>query len=166
MKKDNILQSYSNWQIFSLTLLRVLIGWHFLYEGLVKLFSSPAWTAKSYLLGSVGPFAPVFKAMAAHSSLLHIIDFMNIWGLILIGLSLFIGLFARPFKLFGICLLLLYYFAYPPFSTVVINAPVEGSYWIVNKNLIEMAALFVLFLFPSSQISGIDRYLKTKEKEI
>jgi thiosulfate dehydrogenase [quinone] large subunit len=166
IRRDHIALAYSNWQIFSLTFLRVLIGWHFLFEGLTKLFSSPAWTAKSYLVGSVGPFAPVFKAMASNPTLLLIIDYINIWGLILIGISLFIGLFARPFKLFGIVLLLLYYFAYPPFATVVINAPVEGSYWIVNKNLIEMAALFVLYMFPSSQISGIDRYLKTKEKTI
>jgi len=166
MRKDNVALSYSNWQIFSLTFLRVLIGWHFLYEGITKLFSIPAWTAKSYLLGSVGPFAPIFKAMASHPTLLLIIDNLNIWGLILIGICLFIGLFARPFKLFGIVLLLLYYLAYPPFATVIINAPVEGSYWIVNKNLIEMAALFVLYLFPSSQISGIDRYFQTKPKNI
>jgi thiosulfate dehydrogenase [quinone] large subunit len=166
MKNDSIAQYYSNWQIFSLTFLRVIIGWHFLFEGLVKLFSSPAWTAKSYLLGSVGPFAPVFKAMASNPKLLYIIDILNIWGLILIGLSLFIGLFARQFKLFGICLLLLYYFAYPPFASVVINSPVEGNYWIVNKNLVEIAALFVLYLFPSSRISGIDRYFQTQEKKI
>jgi thiosulfate dehydrogenase (quinone) large subunit len=165
MKKDNIAQSYSDWQIFSLTLLRILIGWHFLYEGLVKLFSYPAWTAKSYLLGSVGPFAPVFKAMAAQTTVLLIVDYLNIWGLILIGISLFIGLFARPFKLFGIVILLLYYLAYPPFPALVINTPVEGSYWIVNKNLIEMAALFVLYLFPTSQITGIDRLLLKQNKE-
>jgi thiosulfate dehydrogenase (quinone) large subunit len=159
-KENRVEQYYSNWQLFSLTFLRVLIGWHFLYEGLVKLFSNPAWTAKSYLLGSVGPFAPVYKAMASNVALLHTIDIINIWGLILTGLSLFTGLFARYFKLFGMGLLLLYYFAYPPFSAVVINAPVEGSYWIVNKNLIEMAALIVLYLFPSSNISGLDRFLQ------
>ena len=163
MKKDSISQYYSYLQIFSLTLLRVLIGWHFLYEGFTKLFSVPGWTAKSYLLGSVGPFAPTFKAMALHPGLLHIIDKLNIWGLILIGLSLFVGLFSRPFKLCGIVLLLLYYFAYPPFTTLFINTPVEGNYWIVNKNLIEIAALFVLFMFPTSQITGLDRYLKFKK---
>lgn len=161
-KKENKDLSYSNLQIFSLTFLRVLIGWHFLYEGFAKLFSEPAWTAKSYLLGSVGPFSTVFKAMASNSSLLPVIDNLNIWGLIIIGLSLFTGLFARPFKLFGIGLLLLYYFAYPPFASVVITAPVEGNYWIVNKNLIEIAALFVLYLFPTSHITGIDRYLRKK----
>jgi thiosulfate dehydrogenase [quinone] large subunit len=104
--------------------------------------------------------------MASNSTLLFIIDNINIWGLTIIGLCLFIGLFARLFKLFGIVLLLLYYFAYPPFANVVINAPVEGSYWIVNKNLIEMAALLVLYLFPSSQISGIDRFFQPKIKNI
>jgi thiosulfate dehydrogenase (quinone) large subunit len=158
MKNNNTSQSYSNLQIFSLTFLRVLIGWHFLYEGFAKLFSTPGWTAKFYLLGSVGPFAPVFKAMASNPVLLTIINNLNIWGLILIGLSLFTGLFSRPFKLFGIVLLLLYYLAYPPFASLVINTPVEGNYWIVNKNLIEMAALFVLYLFPSGHITGIDRY--------
>jgi thiosulfate dehydrogenase [quinone] large subunit len=163
MKKDNISQYYSDLQIFSLTFLRVLIGWHFLYEGLTKLFSVPAWTAKSYLLGSVGPFAGVFHAMGSSPAMMNIIDPVNMWGLILIGLCLFTGLFARPFKLFGIVLLLLYYFAYPPFSSVIINAPVEGNYWIVNKNLIEIAALFVLFLFPTSHITGLDRYLKFRK---
>jgi thiosulfate dehydrogenase (quinone) large subunit len=165
MKKDINAESYSNWQIFSLTFLRVLIGWHFLYEGLAKLLSSPGWSSKSYLLGSVGPVAPVFKAMASHPALLNLIDTINIWGLILIGVSLFIGLLSRPFKLFGIVLLFLYYLAYPPFASLGFSAPVEGNYWIVNKNLIEMAALFVLFLFPSSQITGIDRlFLKPKEQ--
>jgi thiosulfate dehydrogenase (quinone) large subunit len=164
MKKNTISQSYTNLQIFSLTFLQILIGWHFLYEGLSKLFSTPVWTAESYLLGSVGPFAPVFRAMALNSVILVIIDNLNMWGLLLIGLSLFLGLFAKQFKLFGIVLLLLYYLAYPPFSTVVINSPVEGNYWIVNKNLIEMAALFVLYLFPISHITGIDRYLQKKIK--
>jgi thiosulfate dehydrogenase (quinone) large subunit len=164
MKKDSIAQSYSNWQIFSLTFLRVLIGWHFLYEGLAKLFSAPEWTARTYLLGSVGPASHVFKALAAHPALLNLVDFINIWGLILIGISLFIGLLSKPFKLFGIFLLLMYYLAYPPFASLGITAPMEGNYWIVNKNLVEMAALLVLYLFPTSQITGIDR-LFSKSKD-
>jgi len=36
---------------YLLTVLRILIGWHFLYEGITKLIN-PAWTAKYYLLGS------------------------------------------------------------------------------------------------------------------
>ena len=150
-----------SWQTFALTFLRVLIGWHFLYEGLTKLYT-PGWTAKEYLLGSVGPLAPLFKSMAKAESVLSVVDILNEWGLVLIGLSLFIGLFSKPFKLIGIVLLAFYYLAYPPFASLGINAHVEGSYWIVNKNLIEMAALFVLYLFPSSPITGMDRYILKK----
>jgi hypothetical protein len=39
-----------------LTILRVAIGWHFLYEGLTKLFN-PAWTAAGYLESATGPLA-------------------------------------------------------------------------------------------------------------
>jgi thiosulfate dehydrogenase [quinone] large subunit len=166
MKKVYSAELYSNWQVFSLTLLRVFIGWHFLYEGLVKLLSYPAWSAKSYLMGSVGPFARGFKAMASHPAILNIIDFLNIWGLIIIGLGLFIGLLAKPLKICGIALLLLYYLAYPPFASLAVNIPVEGNYWVVNKNLIELAALFVLYLFPTSQITGMDRFLQNKATQI
>lgn len=153
--------AYSKWQIFSLTLLRILIGWHFLYEGLTKLYT-PGWTAKGYLLGSVGPFSPIFKGMAQSKSILNVTDFLNEWGLILIGLGLFVGFLSKTCKIFGIILLLFYYLAYPPFASLGINAHVEGSYWIVNKNLIEMCALWVLFLFPSSHITGIDRFIFRK----
>lgn len=159
MNKDKSIQPiYTNWQIFSITLLRVLIGWHFLYEGLIKLYT-PAWSAKSYLEGAIGPFASLFENMAQNNSILNIVNVANEWGLILIGLGLFIGLFSKPCKLSGIALLLLYYLAYPPFAGFGTNIHVEGSYWIVNKNLIEMAALFVLLVFPSSKITGLDKFL-------
>ena len=48
----------------ALMLLRAGIGWHFLYEGLAKLLT-PGWSAASFLLDSTGPFAPLFRAMAA-----------------------------------------------------------------------------------------------------
>ena len=161
MKKETIQENYSGLQVFALTFVRVLIGWHFLYEGLVK-FYTPDWTAKGYLLGSVGPFATLFRGMAKSASMLNVIDMFNEWGLVLIGLSLFIGLFSKVGKISGIVLLLFYYLAYPPFAGLGINSHVEGSYWIVNKNLIEMAAIFVLYLFPTNHITGIDRFVFRK----
>jgi thiosulfate dehydrogenase (quinone) large subunit len=158
-KKTGI--NYSGGQIFGLTLLRVLIGWHFLYEGLVKIYTS-TWSAGPYLSGSLGPFAPFFKSMSRNKNILSVVDILNEWGLVLIGLSLFIGFLAKPAKLLGVFMLLLYYLAYPPFSGLVVDTYVEGNYWIVNKNLIEMAALFVLYLFPTSQITGLERLLKGK----
>ncbi len=166
MKNNSIAKThYSDWQIISLTFLRVLIGWHFLFEGLMKLYT-PGWTAKSYLEGSVGPFSSIFKILATNPVILSIVDNLNEWGLVIIGLGLFIGLFEKPLKMAGILLLLLYYLAYPPLPGLSVNAPVEGSYWIVNKNLIEMAALLALLFFPSGHITGIDSFLIKKKKMI
>jgi thiosulfate dehydrogenase [quinone] large subunit len=162
MKKERLQYNYSGGQVFMLTFLRVLIGWHFLYEGLVKLYT-PGWTAKEYLLGSVGPFSPVFKSLAQSVTMLNISNKLNEWGLVLIGLSLFIGLFSKAGKISGIILLLFYYLSFPPFAGLGINVHAEGTYWIVNKNLIEMAALFILLLFPTSHITGIDRFIFKKK---
>jgi thiosulfate dehydrogenase [quinone] large subunit len=153
--------NYSSGQIIAITTLRILIGWHFLYEGLTKILT-PGWTSKGYLMGSVGPLSKLFKGMAESDTILRMVDFLNEWGLILIGLSLFIGLLSKAGKIFGIVLLSFYYLAYPPLASLGVNAHVEGSYWIVNKNLIEIAALFVLYQFPSSHITGIDKFVFKK----
>ena len=156
--------NYSKGQVFSLVFLRVLIGWHLLYEGLVKIYDS-GWSAKPYLEGSIGPFASIFHSMAGNESILRIVDLLNIWGLILIGLCLFIGLFSKPCKILAIILISFYYIAYPSFASLGINSNIEGSYWIVNKNLIEMAALLVLLFFPTSRIYGMDRFFLRKNRQ-
>jgi len=127
-----------------ITLFRVAIGWHFLYEGLVKLWVAN-WSATSYLANATGPFAGFYHWMAASEGMMKIIDPINIAALLLIGLALFLGVFIRTASVSGILLLVLYYFAYPPFGGSLL-APVEGSYYIVNKNFIEAAALLLLLL--------------------
>jgi thiosulfate dehydrogenase (quinone) large subunit len=147
--------NYKKRQIFALTALRVLIGWHLLYEGLVKVID-PAWTAAPFLANSQGPFAQLFKSMAANPALLGITDQLNQWGLVLIGLSLILGLWSRWASAFGMILLFIYYVANPPFIGIE-PSMAEGSYLIVNKNLIEVFALLVLALFPTERIIGIER---------
>jgi hypothetical protein len=61
-------------QLFWLVVLRVVIGWHFLYEGLVKLVN-PNWSSLGYLLDSEGPLQDVFFRMASAPSLLQVVDF-------------------------------------------------------------------------------------------
>lgn len=151
---------YRPMQVFALTLLRVLIGWHFLYEGMVKLYTPGGWSAELFLANAVGPFSSIFKALTTNPTILNLVNQANIWGLIVIGLSLFLGIYSKPFKIAGMVLLFLYYIAYPPFASLSVVAPAEGSYWIVNKNLVEFAALLVLYWFPTSHITGIDRYLR------
>src|SRR5690606_23496258 len=91
---NKIHYSYSNIQLTFLVILRVLIGWYFLYEGLAKVFT-PNWTAFGYLIDSKGIFSPIFTAIAENPDILAISDFLNIWGLVIIGLLIILGLFER-----------------------------------------------------------------------
>lgn len=122
-----------------ITLFRVVIGWHFLYEGLVKTWSE-TWTAAGFLSNATGPFAGLYRGLASSDTILGIIDPVNILALVLIGLALFIGLYIRYAATSGIILLLIYYFAYPPFGSSVFSS-FEGNMFLVNMNLIEAIAL-------------------------
>jgi hypothetical protein len=55
------------------------------------------------------------------------------------GSCLILGLFTRLASLGGIGFLLLFYLANPPFVGYFYALPSEGSYLIVNKNLVELA---------------------------
>lgn len=145
-------------RLWGLLVLRMLIGWHFLYEGMVKLVN-PDWSSVGFLLDSQGIFSKLFISMASNPSLLKFIDLLNTWGLILVGLGLILGILNRLATWGGIALLALYYLSHPPMVGLKFSAPSEGSYLWVNKNLIEMAALYVLYLFPTSYIIGIDRFI-------
>jgi uncharacterized membrane protein YphA (DoxX/SURF4 family) len=149
---------------YLLTILRILIGWHFLYEGITKLLN-PAWTAKYYLLGSKWIFADLFHWMASSAGIIKVVDFLNIWGLILIGLSLFIGLFVRWSSIAGAILLFFYFIAYPPISGYTFGVVAEGNYQWVDKNLIEFFMLIVLASLPVDFLFGADRWLRHWKEE-
>lgn len=143
-------------RLTGLVILRVLIGWHFLYEGLAKLIN-PYWSSAGYLSEAQWIFAGLFKIILSSPAVLSVVDFLNIWGLILIGLGLITGLLARPAAVAGMVLLALYYLANPPFIGYTYSAPSEGNYLFVNKNLVELAALWVLAVFPTGRVIGLDR---------
>jgi thiosulfate dehydrogenase (quinone) large subunit len=150
--------SFSRTQAFFLVALRLAIGWHFLYEGLVKVFS-PSWTSSGYLMDSKGFLAPVYRSIALNPEILRIADFLNEWGLVLVGLGLILGFLTRVAIIAGMVLLASYYLSHPPLIAYTYALPTEGSYFIVDKILIELIALGVLYAFPSQLILGIDRLM-------
>jgi thiosulfate dehydrogenase (quinone) large subunit len=152
-------KKYTRPQLILLVALRVAIGWHLMYEGLVKLFQ-PHWTAYGYLMDSKGWFSESFRSLAANPQMLAVSDFLNMWGLTLAGFALIAGVFARYAKIGAMILLLFYFIAHPPLMMANYLFPGEGSYLWINKNLIELLAVAVLFVFPTSQIIGVDRLIK------
>lgn len=148
--------TYSRYQLTWLVLLRVAIGWHFLYEGIVKI-TNPGWSALAYLTDSAGPLGGFFNSIAANEGLLNVLNFANQWGLFLIGLGLILGIFSKLSAYAGMFLLAMYYLSHPPFLGLDFAFPMEGSYLIVDKNLVEIFALGVLAAFSTGRIIGLDR---------
>jgi thiosulfate dehydrogenase (quinone) large subunit len=146
----------------SVVLLRILIGWHFLYEGVIKLYD-PEWTSFGYLASAQGPLKQLFLAMT-DDAIINWTDGLNVAALIFVGLTLTIGLFEKVGAVIGIGLLAMYYLAHPPFPWLE-QFQTEGNYWFVNKNLIEMAALIVIYQLPTAAYFGLSRILKKNKEE-
>lgn len=147
-------RSASAWAMWALVVLRLGIGWHFLYEGLVKL-TDPAWTSAGYLSQSSWVFSGWFNAIAESPGLLRAVDLLNMFGLTLIGLGLLLGALTRWACLAGAALLALYYVANPPFLAGA-GAPLEGSYLWLDKNAVELLALLALAVMPTGRFLGLD----------
>lgn len=155
--------SLSNAQQTTLVVLRTLIGWHFLYEGYTKLLH-PAWgqngvplqqwSSAAYLKAATGPLAPVFH-WAGAASWLGSLDLVVAIGLAAAGVSLMLGFFTQLGCAGAIALLGMFYVSAIPTGWSATGA--EGTYLLVNKNLIELCAVVVLFAFRTGSIAGLDR---------
>lgn len=141
---------YSITQIIILLVLRLVLGYHFLYEGIEKLFSE-TWTSAPFLLQANWIYTDFFHSLANDQTYLRITDLLNIWGQILIGISLIIGLYSKVAAYFGAFLLFMYYITVPPFL---------NNQMLIDKNVIEFLCFLVIAIFPTSQIFGIDFLLK------
>jgi thiosulfate dehydrogenase [quinone] large subunit len=163
---------WSRTQQTALVILRTVIGWHFLYEGLVKILW-PAWTragvpmgrfsSAGYLRSSTGPFADAFSTFA-DASWLPWLDLLVAWGLLLAGLGLMLGLFTQVACAGALVLLALFYLSWLP-TKGVYEPGTEGNYLLVNKNLVEAAAVAVVFAFRTGRIAGLDLLLARPRAE-
>lgn len=138
------------------TALRMAVGWHFLYEGVSKL-SLGNWSAASYLTNSTGFLSGFYHWLGSSPGLMRVVDLLNMYGLVAIGLGLFLGVLIRWAAGAGALLLALYYFAYPPFGASLAMRNEPGLF-IVNAQLIE-AAVLLLYVFIQDTGHGVDRLL-------
>lgn len=155
-------------QQVGLVVLRSVIGWHFLYEGFYK-WALPGWdragqpmadwSAGAYLAAATGPLAGVFHWLAS-SPLLGWVDAFIVIALIAAGLSLMLGLFTQAGSWVALGLLSLFYLAQIPLAGRP-GPGAEGAYLLVNKTLIEWAAVLTLLVFHTGRIAGLDR-LRTR----
>jgi thiosulfate dehydrogenase [quinone] large subunit len=85
-------------------------------------------------------------------------------GLLLMGVSLMLGLFTRWGCLGALFLLAMFYLSAIPFAGVP-QTGAEGAYLIVNKTLIEAAAVCVVLVFDTGRIAGLDLLLATRTRK-
>ncbi|MBI4079523.1 MAG: DoxX family membrane protein [Candidatus Levybacteria bacterium] len=118
-----------------LLLLRLAIGWFFLYSGVTKVFD-PTWSAAGYLTNAQ-TFGWLYQWFAS-SQLLPIINVVNSWGQLLLGISLITGLYVRQGGVAGAILMLLYYFP-------ILKFPFAGEHaLLIDEHIIYAIALLYL----------------------
>jgi len=141
----------------SLFLLRIGLGWLFLYAGVTKILD-PSWSAAGYL--SNAKTFPEFYAWLASPAILPFINFVNEWGLTLLGISLILGVFVRLSSLGGAALMLLYYLpvvemrAFELFPAITL--PYTATSVLVDSHIIYVLALLLLAAFKAGRTWGLD----------
>jgi len=133
----------TNFQKVSLFLLRVSLGWLYFYAGITKVIN-PEWSAAGYLKGAI-TFAGFYQWLTG-PGILPAVNFVNEWGLLLLGVSLILGIAVRLSAILGVALMLLYYipildFPYP-----------NPNSFLVDQHII---FIFVLLFFASVRAGHI-----------
>ena len=131
---------------------RLSMGWIFIWSGFDKLitdFSSAGFLANA----SRGPLKDIFIDMGTNQTALDVIDPLVIWGQILIGFSLILGLFTRVGAFFGALLMLMFYLA--------VLWPEHNPF--IDDHFIYIGIFALLGALGAGRIVGIDSYLEQTE---
>ncbi|WP_069114476.1 DoxX family membrane protein [Jiangella alba] len=140
---------------YVLGLLRLALGWTFLWAFLDKTFglgystpSENAWIdggspTSGYLSGVEGPFKDFFTNLAGDTW----VDWLFMIGLLGIGLALILGIGMRVAAVAGVLMLAMMYMA---------SLPLETNPF-MDEHLIEALAIVVLALTFSSRYLGLGR---------
>ncbi|MFH1769653.1 MAG: DoxX family protein [Parcubacteria group bacterium] len=119
-----------------LVVLRVSIGWIFLYAGIAKILDSE-WTSAGYL-EHAQTFPSLFNWFASPGNI-GWIDFINQWAPLLIGIALILGIGMRWASWSGIALMVLYY-------VPVLHFPYVGEHsFLIDEHVIYSLVLLVLY---------------------
>ncbi len=94
-------------------------------------------------------------ALPPENTPLHRSSMQAMWGLLILGPLLILGLGTRVAALAGAVMVLSFYLVVPPFPGVPQPPGPEHSF-VVNKNLIEVLALLAIAALPSGTWFGLD----------
>lgn len=136
-------------------LLRVSLGFLFLYAGIAKLID-PTWTSAGYLM-SAQTMAGFYDWLALPQNIVWV-DILNKWGLFLIGATLVLGFVTRTAAALGALMMALYY-------VPTLNFPYAGAHaYIIDEHIIYIAVFIVLIAFNAGVHWGIDGMIQRSRK--
>ncbi len=134
----------------TILVLRVAIGWLFLYAGLTKVLN-PQWTAAGYLKGA--KTLPGLYAWLAAPQNIGWVNFLNEWGLTLIGLALILGVLTRYAAWAGIAMMALYYLP-------ILNFPYVGDHsYLVDEHVLYSLSLLIIIFSRAGHYWGLDKFI-------
>jgi thiosulfate dehydrogenase [quinone] large subunit len=104
--------------------------------------------------------------MASSPAIVSVVDFLNVWGLIAIGLGLILGLLTRIATISGIVIISMYCLSHPSLIDVEYMLPSNENVLWFGKNIIFLFLLLIMLFFPTGKQIGMDRLLfKNKENQ-
>ena len=132
-----------------LFLLRISMGWMFFYSGITKVMN-PDWTAAGYL--NAAKTFTGFYGWLASPGIMPIINFVNEWGQLLLGISLILGIGVRLSSVLGAILMAFYYFP-------ILDFPYPNTHsFIVDEHVIYAFALLTLAALKVGRIWGLENW--------
>ena len=130
-------------------LLRLSLGWIFLYSAVTKI-SNPNWSAAGFLKGAQ-TFSDLYHWFAS-PSVLPVTNFLNEWGQLLLGISLVLGIGVRLSSILGVVLMLLYYFPQ-------LNFPYIGkTSYLIDQHIIYSLVLIYFAVIRAGRIYGLENW--------
>lgn len=142
----------TNIQKISLLALRVAIGWMFFWAGVTKIMD-PSWSAIGYL-GGAKAFNQFFAYLST-PNVLPIVNFINEWGLTLLGVSLILGVLVNISAPLGAVLMILYYLP------LGFPQPNIHSY-IVDEHIIYVFSLLALWVFDAGNTWSLSKFWRSR----
>ncbi|MFC3478045.1 DoxX family protein [Halobacterium litoreum] len=155
----NVSFTYSEqWVGYSVLGLRLVMAWTFLQAGLDKLLAGD-WTAAPFLLNAIppgNPLADLFTTLG--TDYVGLVNVLNVWGQILVGLALLVGAFVRFSAFWGAVMMLFYWLASLE-GGLFDGLPIAHG-WVVDSHLVYAVLLFGLGAIGAGRIVGVDEYLE------
>ncbi len=138
-----------------LVLLRISIGWVFLYAASHQVFV-PGWSISGFLTHT-----KTFNGLFSYFTgpvIAPIVSFMVSYGHLLIGLSLITGLMVRVSAFFGIFLMMTYWMAHMDFPYIG-----DKNSFIIDFHVVDAIVLWLLIVKNSGHIFGLDAWASKQE---